>query len=81
MNEIWNKIILQHAIDSALLGNLKKLQSAIDQGISLDLRLEDGITALEIVSEAGDTNVIKILIESGADPNIGYPLDVAAFRG
>ena len=81
-NMRWYKQgILQDAIDSALLGDMQKMKKVVDMKISIDLYIEDRLTPLEIAAEAGDVKLVKFLLESGADPKIGWPLDVAAFRG
>jgi ankyrin repeat protein len=72
---------LQEAIDSALLGDMEKMQKVIEMKISLDLRIENSLTPLEIAAEAGATELVAFLLEAGADPKVGGALLVAAFRG
>jgi ankyrin repeat protein len=75
------KFFLQEAIDSALLGDMQKMKKVVEMKISLDIDIENGFTPLETASEAGDVELVKLLLKSGADPKIRWPLDVAAFRG
>jgi ankyrin repeat protein len=75
------KFVLQEAIDSALLGDMQKMKKVVEMKISLDIDIENGFTPLETASEAGDVELVKFLLKSGADPKIRWPLDVAAFRG
>jgi ankyrin repeat protein len=82
MSARWYKQgILQEAIESALLGDMQKMQKVIEMKIDLDLRIENRLTPLEIATEAGDIKLVNFLLESGADPTIGDALMVAAFRG
>jgi ankyrin repeat protein len=81
MNEVWNKFILQNAIEAAFLGDMKQMQKTIELKININMRLEDGTTPLEIAAEEGDANLIEFLLKAGADPKIGEPLLIAAFRG
>jgi ankyrin repeat protein len=60
---------------------MQKMQEIIEMEISLDLRIENSLTPLEIAAEAGHTELVTFLIEAGADPKMGDPLLVAAFRG
>jgi ankyrin repeat protein len=82
MNMRWyNKGLLQEAIDSALLGDMQKMEKVVDLKISLDLEIENGFTPLETAAEAGNIKLVEFLLQAGADPNIRWPLLVAAFRG
>jgi Ankyrin repeats (3 copies) len=81
-NKRWYKQgLLQEAIDSALLGDMQKMQKVVEMKISLDLEIDDGYTPLERAAHDGDIHLVKFLLEFGADPKIRWPLDVAASRG
>lgn len=79
--EWCNLGLLQEAVDSALLGDMEKIKKIVDLKINLDLRIENGQTPLEASAEFGGTKLAMFLLEAGADPNIGWPLSVAAFNG
>jgi Ankyrin repeats (3 copies) len=81
-NKRWyEKGLLQEAVDSALSGDMQKIKEVVEMKISLDLEIENGYTPLETAAHDGSIHLVKFLLESGADPKIRWPLDVAASRG
>ena len=57
-------------LDAVNVGNIIEVQQILNQGISPNAEV-DGWTALEKASVRNQRNVIKILIEAGANPNRG----------
>lgn len=81
MNDRQCRYFLQHALDLALVGKMENIQRAVELDMNLNYNLEDGITALEVATEAGDIQLVRFLLDAGADPNAGWPLLCAAYRG
>ena len=51
-------------------GNLENVRDLIQDGINLDIPDEYGVTALQYSIENGYIDIVKLLLISGADPNI-----------
>lgn len=54
---------------AAQAGYTKFLQARIAEGVSPDLQLESGHTALMLATAAGQLNAMTLLLDAGADPN------------
>ena len=52
-------------------GNIEMLKNTIQQIEDINIRFENGITALMYACENGYNDVIKLLINNGADVNVG----------
>lgn len=55
---------------AVIQGNIEMIQSLIQAGADVNLRLEQGGTALMSAAVKGNLEVVKLLIETGADANI-----------
>ena len=51
-------------------GDLQNVVNLIQQGLNLDTKDENGVTPLQYSIENGHTNIVKLLLVYGADPNI-----------
>lgn len=51
-------------------GDFEAVQKLLDEGTNLDLRDGDGMTLLMTASSNGYTDIVRLLLEKGADPNI-----------
>ncbi len=54
---------------AAKAGDVETIQQALDVGVDVDAKTNYGATALAFAAERGHLNVVKILIEAGADVN------------
>ena len=54
----------------AYLGKVRRVQKALTAGVGVDITDSYGRTALCIAAKNNRLDVIRLLIESGADPNI-----------
>ena len=57
-------------IEAARTGDLKTVQKMIKEGIDVDVRPKFEITALWQATGKGHIEIIKALLEAGANPNI-----------
>jgi ankyrin repeat protein len=71
--------------DAARRGDSARLRELLSQGIPVDARGSDGLTALSAAVGYDRADAVRILLEHGADPNVfgqhGTPLHVAAEGG
>lgn len=71
----------------ATQGDLAKVRALLDQGTDVNAKSEYGATALSFASDKGHTEVVKLLLERGADPNVedtfygSTPLVWAVYNG
>lgn len=66
-------------------GNFEAIKLYFDNGISPNIRNEDGKTLLHVACEDGYSGLLELVLEYGADPNIedkdgDTPIDYAIFR-
>ncbi|MBN1799180.1 MAG: ankyrin repeat domain-containing protein, partial [Spirochaetales bacterium] len=57
-------------INAAIIGDLQKVKEAMKQGADVNAKSDTNRTALFLASGNGHTEVVKLLIETGADVNI-----------
>ncbi|XP_072038853.1 ankyrin repeat, SAM and basic leucine zipper domain-containing protein 1-like isoform X1 [Amphiura filiformis] len=50
-------------------GNLAEVQTFLDRGLQVDCDLQAGWTALMYAASKGHTDIVKFLLDKGADPN------------
>ncbi len=68
-------------------GDVEAVRKFLDQGMSLNVRFEGGTTPLVAAAMRGQVEVVKLLVERGADPNLRddtfkiTPLGMAVFFG
>jgi beta-lactamase regulating signal transducer with metallopeptidase domain len=67
-------------------GDVRRAEAAIASGADVNVRTQDGMTALAIVARADDLQLVNLLLQNGADPNLisareGNALASAARRG
>ncbi|MDW5288751.1 ankyrin repeat domain-containing protein [Formosa sp. PL04] len=82
-------------IHAAYKGRLDIVEMLISMGVGINIETQKGQTALMFACEEGHAETVKLLLEAGADPNIGVnkqhhlygggrqasPLNTAAFWG
>ncbi len=72
-------------VGAAMGGNLELIKSLIAQGVDVNAADEDGWTALERASDAGQTDVVRFLLEKSTDANkkeyLNPPLVLASSGG
>ena len=54
-------------------GDVEAVRYQLSQGTDPDLRNEDGLTMLQIASTIGWSDIVKMLLSSGADVQLGGP--------
>jgi uncharacterized protein len=61
--------------------NADEVRSLIANGVNVNFG--KGLTPIELASSLGLTEIVRILLDAGANPNCGfqYPLDIAASEG
>lgn len=57
---------------AAFEGNGEKLNRIVSRGTDINTADEQGWTPLSVASEIGRTEMVKLLLEAGADPNCRY---------
>lgn len=84
---VESQLIDSGEIHSAVfLGSLTATQALIDQGVGVDAVTDDGgFTPLYLAAVTGDIEMVALLLENGADPNLptpdGMSVDAAAYFG
>jgi ankyrin repeat protein len=75
----WNR---QRLLKAACEGNVSRVRSLLDHGVSPDARDEDDWTALACAAQVCSKEVVELLLQRGASTNIsrryGEPLSVIA---
>lgn len=56
-------------VEAVKNGDTPKVQSLLDQGVSPDLKTDDGKSVLMLAAYLGHTDIAKLLIDKGADVN------------
>ena len=51
-------------------GNLPKVLAHLSEGAAIDLQDDDGWTALRFATQARSEEVVRVLLERGANPNL-----------
>jgi uncharacterized protein len=64
--------------DSALEKNKDMVKTLIDAGANVNIQSKDGQTALIVVVGVGDEEIVEMLVNAGADPDIKDSLGVSA---
>lgn len=82
-HEVVAKLLLKHGarvkpdttavINAALGGHLQTVQLLIDQGANVNLRNSEGQTALHSAISRADEALVRLLLQSGAQPNTKLP--------
>lgn len=62
-NEIYEAIKMELSIN--------EIEDLIQSGMNLDAKDENGLTALHYAVESGKLEIVKLLLENKANPNIG----------
>src|SRR4026209_16778 len=57
-------------IDAARAGDRPRVASLLDAGTSVNASTKYGVSALGFAAEAGHFEVVKLLVERGADVNV-----------
>jgi ankyrin repeat protein len=57
-------------LKAVLYGQPSAVQSLILAGVSLDTQDSAGSTALHMAAYGGDSTILSMLLDSGADPNL-----------
>ena len=69
----------------AAVGDVEQMQALVQQGADVNAVDDDGDTALYYALSNGDTDIVDLLLDHGANPNIsgtsGNPLHLAADQG
>jgi ankyrin repeat protein len=60
-------------------GNVDILKLFLASGVNVNLRRGDGATALLLATLKGKTEAAELLLQNGADPNLGTNLAIATF--
>ncbi|WP_289053247.1 ankyrin repeat domain-containing protein [Carboxylicivirga marina] len=60
------QVNMANYFDSALNGNIEPVQEAVESGIDIESRNENGYTALMLAAYNGHHHILKFLIEKGA---------------
>ena len=68
-------------IDAARDGNIEAVKQHLAAGADVNAKDENGWTPLNSAAEKGRNQIVKLLIEKGADLNAGTPLIFAAGEG
>jgi ankyrin repeat protein len=66
---------------AAIMGNTAEVQRFLKEGANVNAKDNHGQTALILAVELGRLEVVKLLLDEGADANLGKPLMYAADRG
>jgi ankyrin repeat protein len=71
---IWSQTVSPDTDPSAFFtavkaGDLERMQAAMNSGVHIEARTPDGLTALMLAVECGQLNIVRELIERGADVN------------
>ena len=65
----FQKEVSLPTVASLKSGDLAAVQAALNQGQDIHARLHDGSTMLHIATSAAQNEVVKLLLQSGADVN------------
>lgn len=72
---------------AAIKGNLRRVQRLLGEGAEVDYKDVNGLTPLYFAAGHGFTDIVRLLLERGADPDVGRetglgpPLVQAAYHG
>lgn len=70
--EIMREKLGQNLMRAAVKNSVEGVIRSLDAGADVNLRLENGNTALACAIRGGCLNVIPVLLQRGADPEIEY---------
>ena len=65
-------------VNSANIGNIKRVQNLLDSGVDINAQIYNGDTALIVASKLNHIDVVQLLLDRGADPNIENKLGQTA---
>lgn len=57
-------------LDAALFGKIKEVTKQLDKGVNVNYANRDGVTALHNAASGDHAEVITLLLDRGADPNV-----------
>ena len=82
----WAPKTLEHLIRAVETNNLEEIRRCIAGGAPVNGKLPGGVTPLVLAASLGLGDIVRVLLECGADPNIAtdehlIPLDFAHNRG
>ena len=66
---IWMSVADSPVADAAMRGDLQMVRTLLRQGADVNAAQGDGMTALHWAAEAGDADMVDVLIYAGANPS------------
>jgi ankyrin repeat protein len=66
--------------DSVVGGDLRRVRESIERGANVNGGFDQSIPVLEVAASFGRTEIVKVLIEAGADINLVRPLGQTALK-
>jgi uncharacterized protein len=85
INSERNDFYTSPLMAAASNGQIEMVQLLLRKGANVNISLDEGVTAIDVAIEKNHADVVKLLLESGANPNhyalYGTPLHHAARKG